>query len=125
MSKMGRPKIQIDWEQAAALMRLRPTLEDSAAFFKCSPTTFSDRLKAETGLTFREFRDQNFVHTRLQLVRDAIKMAKKNPTMMIFCLKNLNNWTNNDQLEITNTDKKVYVNVFENENPVRKDEEAG
>lgn len=99
MSDNGRPKIDIDMQQLSGLMRMKPTAEDCAAFFKCSVDTIERRIKEHTvsdefpeGMTFAEFRDQNMVHTRFQLIRTAIKKSEHSDTMHIFCLKNLCNW---------------------------------
>jgi hypothetical protein len=79
--------------QLKQFMRLKPTLEDTAAFFDCSATTISDFIKTQHGVTFREFRAKHMVHTRMGLVRKAIDMAMNgNPAMMIFCLKNVCQW---------------------------------
>lgn len=99
-SKMGAPKIEIDLKQLQALMRFKPSLEDCAAFFKCSGDTVERRIKEHTisdenpnGLTFAEFREQNMVHTRFGLVRTALKKADGGDNvMLIFCLKNLCGW---------------------------------
>jgi AraC-like DNA-binding protein len=98
-SKMGRPPIDIDMDQLAALCRMKPTQEDCAAFFKCSPDTIANKIKDETGLTFSEFREQSLVHTRFDLIRKAIKKADHSDTMHIFCLKNLCGWS--DKTEAT------------------------
>lgn len=125
MAKTGRPKVEIDEEQLKALMRLNPTLEDTAAFFKCGKTTIEDRLRNDYGIAFREFRNQNMIHTRLELVRKAMKMAETNPTMMIFCLKNLCKWVDKHEIDQTNTNREIKIDVFSNENPLRKDSKAG
>ena len=92
-------KIEIDMEQLAALCRMKPTAEDCAAFFKCSVDTIERRIKEESvsdeypeGRTFAEFREQNMVQTRYDLIRMAINKAEKSDTMHIFCLKNLCDW---------------------------------
>ena len=97
---MGAPRKEIDMDQLAALMRLKPSQEDCAAFFKCSPDTISNRIKEitiseenPTGLTFSEFRDQNMVHTRFSLIRKALSKANAGDNvMLIFTLKNLCGW---------------------------------
>jgi len=93
--KMGRPKVftsEMD-KQLQALLRMRPSLEDTAAFFQCGTTTVEEHIKNEHGITFRELRDQCFVHTRYDLVRRAINKAQSGDNQMhIICLKNLCNW---------------------------------
>lgn len=96
--KMGRPKAKVDIDQLAVFCRLKPTLEDCAAFFKCSPDTIQRAIKRHTKLTFAEFRNQNMVHTRHTLIRNAINRANNgSDTMLIFCLKNLCNWRDRNE----------------------------
>jgi len=101
----GRPVSisSLDLPKLEALMRLKPTLEDTAAFFQCSATTISDTIKKHFGITFREFRDQRMVHTRLALQRKAVQMGESgNVAMLIFTLKNLCGWA--DKQEISGRD---------------------
>lgn len=112
---MARPVVEIDFKQLEALMRFKPTAQDCAAFFKCSVDTIERRIKEFTsteenpdGLTFAEFREQNMVHTRMMLVRKALKEAENdNTTMLIFCLKNLCGWKDKQPGE---NDMKLDVN---------------
>lgn len=86
------PKL-IEENKIKALMRLKPTLEDTAAFFECHPRTIERYIRDTFDLTFAEFRDQNMVHTRFGLVRKAISKAESGDNvMLIFCLKNLCGW---------------------------------
>lgn len=98
--KMGRVPI-FDSEkliQLEDLMRIKPSLEDSAAFFKCDQKTIERVIRKEWDKTFVDFRQERMVHTRLMLQRDAVKMAKRgNVVMMIFCLKNMCGWA--DKME--------------------------
>jgi len=100
---MGRPKKDISIEQLKTLMRLKPTIEDTAAFFEVHPDTILKFIKREIGpLTFSEFREQNMVHTRFSLIRTAIDKAERGDNvMLIFCLKNLCGWK--DRNEDNNT----------------------
>lgn len=85
----------IDMDQLEKLMRFRPTREDCAAFFKCSPQTIDKAVEA-TGLGYKEFRDRNMVHVRFGLIQKAQDLALKGDrTMLIFCLKNLCGWNDN------------------------------
>ena len=100
--KMPRLEKPIDPAQLKALMRLNPTLKDTAAFFECSEDTIERFIKANWELKFAEFREQNLVHTRMTLIRNALKMAEKgNPALMIFCLKNLCQWKDKWDTEIS------------------------
>lgn len=94
-------KTEEDLKKLKELMRLKPSLEDTAAFFECSKTTVEDAIRHHYDLTFREFREQNMVHTRLMLVRTAIQKAKSGDnTMLIFCLKNICKWADKYEQEV-------------------------
>lgn len=98
---MAYPKADIDEAKLKTLMRLKPSLEDTAAFFECSGRTIERYIKAKFNLTFFEFRDQRMVHTRLNIVRKAIEKAEKGDNvMLIFCLKNLCGWTDKQPSEV-------------------------
>jgi len=87
--------------QLKAICRLKPSKADVAAFFECSEDTIEKRCKTYGNCSFTVFRDQNMVHTRFDLIRKAMRMAETNPTMMIFCLKNLCGWSNMDQIAVS------------------------
>jgi len=110
--KMGRPKKEINLEQLKALMRLKPTQKDTAAFFECSEDVIERRIKAEFGCSFADFRDQNMVHTRFSLIRKAIQKAEGGDNcMLIFCLKNLCGWV--DKFETKQeSDTKISMEGF-------------
>lgn len=104
---MARPKKIIDENQLRTLMRLKPTLKDTAAFFECSEDTIERKCKELADVSFAEFRDQNMVHTRFSLVRKAITKAESGDNvMLIFCLKNLCDWRDKQPGE----EDKVVVN---------------
>ena len=96
---MGRPKKSIDHHQLKALMRLKPSLKDTAAFFKCSQELISTIIDREFGMTFPDFRDQYAVASRFSLIRKALAEAENgNNQMLIFCLKNMCGWTDKHEL---------------------------
>lgn len=91
--KMGRPLAITDLDQLKALMRFKPTLADTAAFFKCGETTVEETIRKNFDTTFREFRDANMVSTRLELQRKALNLALKgNPDMLKYSLDRVCNW---------------------------------
>jgi hypothetical protein len=114
MAEMGAPEIPIDLEKLKALMRLKPTLKDTAAFFECSEDTIENRIRQHFNVTFSEFRDKNMVHTRLSLIRKAMAMAENgNVAMLIFCLKNMCEWKDKFDQEVNITSKSFHVQYME------------
>jgi hypothetical protein len=104
MALTGRKRKEFDVVQLKAFLRLKPTLEDCAAFFACHSDTVVNFIKREFNMGFSEFREQNAVHTRFNLIRKAISKAEHGDNvMLIFCLKNLCNWRNDPRDEIVET----------------------
>lgn len=95
----GRPRIEIDIEQLGAFCRLDPSSEDCAAFFKCSIDTIEKTIKRATGLGFTEFKKQNLVYTRYQLIRSAVRKAETDTKMHIFALQNMCKWSRSTKVE--------------------------
>lgn len=90
---MTRTLEPIDPDKLKALMRLKPSLADAAAFFDRDTRTIQRHIEQHFGVGFKEFRETHMVHTRLALVRKAIQMGEAgNVAMLIFCLKNLCDW---------------------------------
>lgn len=90
---MGRPPKDLDKQKLEMLMRLKPTLEDTAAFFDVSASHIEKFVKRHYKESFSEFRDKRMVHTRFNLIRKAIQKAESGDNvMLIFCLKNLCGW---------------------------------
>lgn len=114
MSKpMGRPTKMTDEKikQLIAILRIKPTLLDCAAFLDVEPSTIDKWIKRTHGITFSEFREQKMVHTRFNLIRKALTMADQgNVTMLIFCLKNLCDWSDNNQQETNDQPINIVVN---------------
>lgn len=91
--------VNIDKAKLEAMMRLKPTLEDTAAFFQCSARTIERYIHEHFNVTFVEFRTQRMVHTRHALIRKAIdKALNGDNTMLIFCLKNLCGWADKHEV---------------------------
>lgn len=105
VTKMGAPVIEIDMEQLEALCRMKPSLYDCARFFKCSEDTIERRIKERFNITFAEFRDQSMVHTKYDLIRDALNKAKTDTKMHVFALKNLADWR--EKTDLTSGGKEM------------------
>ena len=102
-------KVTIDINQLQAFCRMKPTLADCAAFFKCSEDTIERRIRKVAGVSFAVFREQNMVQTRFDLIRSAIQKSERSDTMHIFCLKNLCDWKDRK----TDEADKVIVNQYD------------
>jgi len=119
---MARPSIEIDEKKLKSLMRLKPTLEDTAAFFECSGRTIERFIRENFEITFFEFRERYMVHTRLNIVRKAIQKAENGDNvMLIFCLKNLCGWRDKAEGE----EQKVIVNNFTSKSDEELDQRIG
>lgn len=61
---------------------------------KINENTLTEFCKRNFGMTFLEYKEKKFDHTKLMLKQKAMSMANAgNATMLIFCLKNLCKWT--------------------------------
>jgi AraC-like DNA-binding protein len=100
----------LSYESLKALCRLKPTLEDCAAFFNVSTKTIQRRCEEFESLSFVQFRDKYMADTRLKLVRRMLKLAESgNLGALIFCLKNLNHWQDKIDVEV---EGNINVNNF-------------
>lgn len=52
---MGRPKIQIAWNQVDSMLAYQCTLEEVAAFLDVSEDTVERRTKEDKNMTFAEY----------------------------------------------------------------------
>ena len=107
--KMGRPLSIPNLEQLRALMRVSPTLADTAAFFQCSERVVERTIaKNFNNLTFTEFREQNAVFSRLNIRRKMIQKAEAGDnTMLIWCSKNLLGWTDRQETVLAVSEIKI------------------
>ena len=88
MSKMGRPKIEIDWKQLKKLCNLQCTLEEISNWFECSEDTIERRIKEEHTITFAEFFKKHNAGGKISLRRNQFKLSEKSAAMAIWLGKN-------------------------------------
>ena len=110
---MARPPKMTDEKirQLKQICRLKPTLEDCAAFLDVNPSTIEKWIKRNHGISFSEFRAQNMVHTRFMIIREILEQCKKgNMTALIYASRNLCGWSNNPEDEVNEV--QVTVNNY-------------
>lgn len=87
-------KIQLDFKILKGLVAHGATKRMCADILDCSEDTVERRVKETFTQTFKEFRESRMSVTKVKLIQKAIDMAMGgNVTMLIFCLKNLCEWS--------------------------------
>lgn len=82
---MGRPKIEINWEQFNKLCGLQCTLLEIASYFDCSDDTIERRVKETHGVTFAEYFAQKRGNGKIALRRKQYEAALAgNVTLLIW-----------------------------------------
>jgi AraC-like DNA-binding protein len=95
--KGGMPAFTLDQHKLKELMRLKPSLSDTAAIFDCSNRTIERYIDKHFEMTFTEFRERHMVHSRHRLIRMAMERAETSDTLLIFCLKALCGWSDRQE----------------------------
>ena len=97
----------IDFKQLDGILQFKPSLKTVADYFGCSEDTIDRRIKEKHNKTFAEYRDIKMSGVKIKLQQKAIAMGLGgNVTMLIFCLKNLCEWSDKQDTTIKTDDKK-------------------
>ena len=112
MAKMGRPKIEIDWDQFNKLCSLHCTLEEIAGFFDCSADTIERRVKDKYDITFAEQYVKKSAKGKISLRRKQREVAEAgNVTMLIWLGKQyLKQSDKNEQVHSTKDTEGLIIN---------------
>lgn len=82
---VGRPEIQIDWDQFNKLCALQCTLSEIASFMGCSEDTIERRVQEEHGVNFAELYSKRRQFGKISIRRKQFQVAESgNPTMLIW-----------------------------------------
>jgi len=119
----GRPKIEVNWAQAEKMASIHCTGEEIANVLGFSYDTLERRIKEDGWVNFAEWFKRHSATGKMSLRRMQFELAKKgNATMQIWLGKNYLGQVDHHETTITN--REIKVDVFSNENPLRKNDKA-
>lgn len=86
---MGRPRVEIDWEEFEKLCQIQCTAEEVAFWFNCSVDTIERNVRRRYKSTFAEIFAQKSVRGKVALRRTLFQIALKgNLGALIWLSKN-------------------------------------
>lgn len=113
-------KKPIDWVKLDAILQFYPTKATCCDILDISEETLDRGLQKERGMNFKDYREAKMSGTRVALAKKAVKMALDgHATMLIFCLKNLCGWTD-QQFQATSTNQQVIELRYRIDEPGQK-----
>lgn len=90
-------KAPFSWDKLDGLLAYKSSLTVCADILETTDTTIKNHIKKRYNMTFTEYAEKKLSRTKVKLVQKAIEMATSgNTTMMIFCLKNICKWNDNN-----------------------------
>ena len=107
MSKLGRPRKDINRQQFENLCGLQCTEEEIASFFDCSVDTVERFCKREYKATFAEVFKIKRGIGKISLRRSQMKLAEKYPAMAIFLGKQYLDQTDKIETSIVGIDENL------------------
>lgn len=94
-------KAPFSWDKLDGLLAYKSSLVVCADILDCHENTIKNHIKKRYGMTFTEYAEKKLSRTKVKLTSKAIEMATSgNTTMMIFCLKNICKWNDNNDQQI-------------------------
>ncbi len=108
MSEMGRPKIDIDWEEFEKLCAIQCTEEEIANWFNCHIDTINNRCKENYDCTFSDIYKKKSVGGKISVRRNQFNLSKTNSTMAIWLGKQYLNQKDN-VLNISDEQKDLNI----------------
>lgn len=110
---MGRPKIEIDWDEFDKLCNMQCTLVEIAGWFDCSEDTIERRVKEKYEITFAERYKKKSAKGKISLRRKQMEVASSgNVTMLIWLGKQYLNQRDKRETEVLSEDKSRLIIDF-------------
>lgn len=89
------------WDKLDGLLAYKSSLLVCSDILEVSDTTIKNHIKKRYNMTFTEYAEKKLSRTKVKLVQKAIEMANSgHATMMIFCLKNICKWSDNNDANV-------------------------
>ena len=87
--KVGRPPIEIDWEEFDKLLLIHATLREVAGWFNCSEDTIERLVLKKFGMNFADYKDQKGAKGKISIRSKQFQTAMDgNIAMLIWLGKN-------------------------------------
>lgn len=103
-------KSPFSWDKLDGLLAYKSSLVVCADILEVSERTIRNHIKDRFDLTFTEYAEKKLSRTKVKLVQKAIEMAHSgNVAMMIFCLKNICKWNDNNDTQVDIG--KIQINI--------------
>lgn len=103
-------KAPFSWDKLDGLLAYKSSLTVCSDILDVSERTIRNHIKQRFDMTFGEYADRKLSKTKVKLVSKAIEMANSgNNTMMIFCLKNICKWNDNNDVKLDVS--KIEINI--------------
>lgn len=117
MSKMGRPRKELNWDEFDKLCHMHCTAQEIADWFGFSVDTLERRVNEEHGVTFAELYNEKKSTGKISLRRAGWQMATsgKNPAIWIFHAKNHLGMNDKQDVVVQNINKSQDNDAIINE----------
>lgn len=118
---LGRPKIEIDFEELNKLCKLQCTLAEIASFFDVSEDTIERRVKEKFNITFADYFDKKRKLGFISLRRRQFQAAEDGSIPMLIWLGK--QWLEqSEKQEINhNANARNFILAYSNEEPESKE----
>ena len=94
-------KAPFSWDKLDGLLAYKSSLVVCADILEVSEGTLKNHIRKRYDMTFTQYSEKKLSRTKVKLVQKAIEMATSgNTAMMIFCLKNICKWSDNNDSQV-------------------------
>ena len=109
-------KAPFSWDKLDGLLAYKSSLVVCSDILDCPESTIQNHIRKRYNLSFSEYSDRKLSKTKVKLVQRAIESALSgNTTLMIFCLKNLCGWSDNNEDQAKNTNIEITIEKRDSE----------